>query len=355
MQLPCHLRALACLMILLLLTAANIAQEYGREIAAENLPRLRSSARIDFADIDAQLEIGWFAANEDATEFLLLGSAGEIYRIALLPGSRRWHSRQVRGAGSFALIDAIQLQGQPIILRQSDGKYLINENRLAHDMVPVALFHGVAENEVFVEAIAGDGQTQFLRYRLEPETGEISLRDVIPFPAAVHNSPVIRIGRIDFPVVILSALAENKLYLRIYPDFFNASAAKNYQLLNGPAVFGAVNAPSASHFAWTNPSREQLNLLDLKTGDNRIVASLDGAYPQYLLLSKDASALLAVNLDFQPVLVAWDAKSGERYDLGPYRECGRIPDNVEISRDGRALIIGCDTGLEVWRIFEADI
>lgn len=347
-----HQRALACLIVSLLLTAANIAQENGREISAENLSRLRSYARIDFADIDARLEIGWFATNEDATEFLLLGSADKIYRIALLDDSRRWLSRQERGAGFYALIDGILVQDQPIILHQSDGKYLINKNRLEHDNVPIALFHGISEDELFVEAAADDGKTQFLRYWLDSETGEINLRDVIPFPVAVDDAPVIRIGRINFPAVILSALAENKLYLQIYPDSFNASAAKEFQLLNGPAVFGAVNAPSASHFAWTNPSREQLNLLDLSTGENRIVASLDGAYAQYLLLSKDASAILAVNLDFQPVLVAWDAKSGERYDLGPYRECGRIPDNVEISRDGRALIIGCDTGLEIWRIFE---
>ncbi len=348
-----HLGAVACLLVsLLLTTAASSTQEYGAAISAENLPRLRPYDRIDFGAFEAKLEIGWFAANDDATELLLFGQSGEIYSISLLDDARRGLNRQERGARPFALIDGVQVQGEPIILHQLDGQYLINEKKLRNGHVPVALFHGISEDDLFVEATDDDGRTQFLHYRLDHETGDLSLLDLSPFPDRVDDAPAMRLGRISFPVMIVSALADSRLYFDIYPDSFGEFAAKEFQLVNGPAVFGAVNIPAASHLAWMNPLREQLNLLDLGTGENRIVAALDGAYPQYLLLSKDASAILGVNLDFQPVVVAWDAKSGERYDLGAYRECGRIPDKVELSRDGRALIIGCDTGLEIWRVFE---
>lgn len=350
MRLVC---AVVCLLVsLLVTTAASIAQETGGAISAENLHRLRSYDRIDFAGFDAELEIGWFAANEDATEFLLFGQTGEIHSISFSDDSRRWLIREEQGAQSFALIDGIQVQDEPIILHQLDDQYLINGTELRNGLVPVALFHGISEDDLFVEATDDEGRIQFLRYWLDRETGNLSLQDVIPFPDRAGDAPAMRIGRINFPVLIVSALAESVLYFDIYPDSFNEVGAKEFQLVNGPPVFGAVNAPATSHLAWTNPSREQLNLLDLGTGKNRIVAALDGSYPQYLLLSRDASAILAVNLDFQPAVVAWNAESGERYDLGSYRECGRIPDKVELSRDGRALIIGCDTGLDIWRVYE---
>lgn len=348
-----HLCAVVCLVVsLLLATAANIAQEYGEAISAENLHRLRPYDRVDFAGFGGRLRIGWFAANDDATEFVLFGQSGEIYSISLLDDLQRRLNRQEQDAQPFALIDGVYVHGEPVILRQLDGRYLINESKLRNGNVPIALYQGLSADDFFVETIDDYGQTRFLHYVQDSETGELGLQDVIPFPDRASDVPAMRIGRINFPVVMVSALAESMLYLDIYPDSFHEFGAKVFQLVNGPAVVGAVNAPAVSHLAWINPLREHLNLLDLETGEDRIVAALDGAYPQYLLLSNDASAILAVNLDFQPAVVAWNAESGERYDLGAYRECGRIPDNVELSRDGRALIIGCDTGLEIWRVFE---
>ena len=123
-------------------------------------------------------------------------------------------------------------------------------------------------------------------------------------------------------------------------------------LENGPAVFAAVNGAVGSHFAFSDPASDRLNLLNLATAENRVVAKLDGAYSQYHILTSDGSAIILVNLDFDPVIVAWDVATGRRYDLGPYRNCGRIPDKVTLSVDGAALIIGCDKGLDIWRIVE---
>ena len=348
-----YLRVVVCLLVALELpSAASMAQEYRGAISAGNLQRLRPYDRIDFEEFEAELRIGWFASNDDATKFILIDQSGEIYSISLSDELGRWLIRQEGGAHAFALIDGLLLLGEPMILHRSDGQYYVNDGKLPKGYVPVALFHGISEGDLFIEATDNDGETQFMHYRLDRESGDLSLQDVISFPERADDAPAMRIGRIDFPVVIVSALAESRLYSDIYPDSFGEFGAAEFQLVNGPAVFGAVNAPAASHLAWTNPLREQLNLLDLETGDNRIVAAIDGAYPQFLLLTKDASAILAVNLDFQPEVVGWNTKSGERYDLGPYRACGRIPDRVALSRDGRALVIGCDTGLDIWRVSE---
>lgn len=339
-----------CVALMLWLGAAGMAQNASAVISASNLERMRPSARIDFADFEAKLEIGWFAANDDASEFLVLGPSGAVYALGYAQDERRWRLRQRPGASAFSLIDGIYLQGRPFILHQTGGAYFINDAELTLDGVPVALLPGIAEDELFVEALDVAGQSQFLRYRLENETGALKALDARAFPGTHNDAPVMRIGRIGYPALFLSALADNILYAQIFSEAIAEPVTMAYQLDNGPAVFGAVNPPAVSHFAWTDPQRRHLNRLDLATGENQVVAALAGAYPQFLLLSKDASALLAVNLDFQPEIVAWHAQTGARYDLGAYRDCGRIPDHVALSRDGRALIIGCDSGLEVWRV-----
>ncbi len=359
-----HLPALAsllCLLVTLLLTSASAAQTAAAEIAADNLTRLRPYARIDFAELEFKPTIGWFAANEAASKFLLLGASGEVFSISLVDGSQRWVINPVRGPQAYALIDGMLMQDQPLILHQLDEhldvnldvEFQINERMLAADIIPVALFPDLSADGLILEATDENGQMVFLRYRLDSARGELTARDRIPFPGRSATAPVMRVGRISFPALIFSALAEGNLSVHLYSDLSKSFKSKAYELDKGPAVFGALNMPIASHFAWTNPQREQLNLLDLATGENRVVAALDGDYPQYLLLSQDSSVILAVNLDFQPVVVAWHVESGKRFELGHYRPCNRIPDKVALSRDGQALIIGCDMGLELWRANDA--
>lgn len=339
-----------CVALMFWLGAAGMAQNASAVISAKNLERMRPNARIDFSDFEAKLEIGWFAANDDASEFLVLGPSGAVYALGYAQDERRWRLRQWPDASAFSLIDGLFLQGRPFILHQAQGATYINDAELTLTGVAVALLHGIAEDELFVEALDDAGQSQFLRYGLESETGALKALDALAFPGIQNDGPVMRIGRIDYPALFLSSLAENILYAQIFSESIAEPLAMAYQLDNGPAVFGAVNLPAVSHFAWTDPQRQHLNRLDLATDENQVVAALAGAYPQFLLLSKDASAILAVNLDFQPEIVAWHAQTGARYDLGAYRDCGRIPDHVALSRDGSALIIGCDSGLEVWRV-----
>jgi hypothetical protein len=118
---------------------------------------------------------------------------------------------------------------------------------------------------------------------------------------------------------------------------------------NGPAVFGQINA-TAEYLAWRDPQSEFLNLLDFITGENLIIAELNRQYVQGYFVTISGDVILGVNVDFAPIVVAWDVATGNRIDLGNYRHCNRVPDLIRLSRDGASLIVGCDTGLDIWRV-----
>ena len=292
------------------------------------------------------MKIGWFEADAEASEFIVFDQAGRVYRVseAGIEDSRVYVEP---GSGQlFSLIDAAYIGDEPQLLYVLDGEYFINEQPLPDGYEAVAMAHYV--ESLYVEAIDADGRTVIMPFGKRYAGGEWERFDDVFMPASDPGQPAVRIGRVSFPDLIYSALADSELYVFRFPGF-KASMGRRYSLAQGPAVFGAVNA-SGSQFAWSDPASARLNLLDLVRGENRVVAEIGGAYAQYHLLTDDASAILVVNLDFAPEVFAWDVETGQRHALGAYRECQRIPDKVALSADGRALIIGCDTGLEIWRV-----
>lgn len=125
------------------------------------------------------------------------------------------------------------------------------------------------------------------------------------------------------------------------------------------AVFGAVNvdgAPesegSGSHLAWRDPPSQNLYILDFESGINTKLAELDSGFIAHLLLSRFADVIVGVDpMAARGALWAWDAESGEQLEVGNIRPCQRQqPDLARFTWDGTALIIGCDLGLEVWRV-----
>ena len=319
-------------------------------ISAANIANLQSRARIDFADFPGKLKIGWFEANADASEFIVFDQAGRIYRVSEAGIMDSW-AYVAPGSGQlFSLIDAVYIDDEPQVLYVLDGVYFINEQRLHAGYEPISLAsHGVS---LFVEVIKADGHTIFLRYALRDEGEEWQLVDEFLLPVSDPEQPAVRIGRIAFPFVLYSSLLDGALKVFRYSNAFAAGMGREYSLTQGPAVFGAINGATGSHFAWSDPASTRLNLLDLATGENSVVAEIGGAYAQYHLLTADASAILIVNLDFAPGVYAWDVETGERHDLGAYRDCKRIPDKVALSADGRALIMAAtrDWKSGEWRI-----
>ena len=337
--------------VLTLLTAMQcLAQDFPIEISAANLPRLSSVARIDFAALDLDIEIGWFAANRDASEFLVFDDAGKIFMVDESSVRRSWAYVSDTAEQVFTFIDALLMDDAPLVLYAVDRKFFVNRHSLDERFTPVAMFPGAENGEFVIESLDEEGNTWFLLYRIVSDAPYLELMDTAVYPTNDNTGPAVRIGRVGFPIVITSSLVDHGLSIYRYPDSFTVESSRQFRVEHGPAVFGAVNRPATSHIGWSDPGRTHLSILDLQARESRFVADLSGAYAQYLLLSNDASSALAVNLDFQPLVVAWDVETGAKHQLGMYRKCNRIPDNVDPSPDGSALIIGCDTGLDVWRI-----
>ena len=333
--------------LLLVLAIGVLAQDYPA-ITAENVAKLRPVQHIDFADFPDPPSIGWFEASRDAGEFIVIGDAGRIYRVGT-SGIVESMSYRASEAQIFSLIDAVYLENEPHILYLLDGAFYINGQQFLPEYEPLAL-HAVS-GSLYVEATGADGTMVILPLALNAGSGELVPETSIAFPAVLADAPAVRIGRVDFPHVVISTIADHSLRAYRYPDAFSADKIHIIAVTGGPAVAGAINLPG-THLVWSDPNSVLLNILDLESGENRVVDNLNQAYTQYHLLSHDASAIMIVNVDFEPAVFAWDAASGARFELGEYRLCKRIPDKAEISADGAALIIGCDTGLEIWRIAE---
>ncbi len=341
-------RAVIC--ALAFVCAALAAGQDYAPISAANLGLLHSHGRIDFAEFPGEPKIGWFEADADASEFILFDQAGRIYRAAPAGIEDSWSYVETGSGQLFSLIDAAYIADEAQVLYVLDGDYFINERRLPAGREPVAIFP--FGDSLIVEALDANGRTLFMQFADAKETDAWQLVGESPVPATDPQTPAVRIGRIDFPIVLYSALEDGALEVYRYPDAFEASLVTEYNLPQGPAVFGAVNGATGSHFAWSDPASTRLNLLNLETGESRVVAEIGHAYAQYHMLAADASAILVVNLDFAPEVFAWDVDTGERHELGAYRECERIPDKVALSANGTALVIGCDTGLDIWRVSE---
>ena len=102
--------------VLTLLTAMQChAQDFPIEITAANLPRLTSVARIDFASLDLGIEIGWFAANRDASEFLVFDDAGKIFMVDESSVSRSWAYVSDTAEQVFTFIDALLMDDAPLV------------------------------------------------------------------------------------------------------------------------------------------------------------------------------------------------------------------------------------------------
>lgn len=326
------------------------------QISVDTAQNLRPITQIDFADYDLQVDSGQFAITDDGdsiavptadNRLFFFNAAGELLQTISLD------AELVDGARA---ITSLHFVDDSLLLIVLESKRIAFLDLATYTIAEV---RSVALQDQLIQAIWTDAEYIYSEVLLEDGTTRIQ-RDwfedsepfeQLPYPPASDETAVVRIGRIPPPYVVTSSL-EGVVKLWDLATSEMLMMAENGR--DEPSVFGAINH-MATHFVWRDNANQFLFLLDFATGENLLVDELNGAYAQWLFLSDDASLIIAVNLDFEPNVVAWDVTSGERTILGEHRQCGRPqPDAAQLSADGTTLVIGCDAGLELWRVQTGD-
>ncbi len=373
------------ILFVFILTGGAIAQEdidYPI-ITSENILQLESVHQLSFetdlftstqdqsgenSQLTANIQIGWFVFSSHLRRFLLIDNMNNLYPV-FDTGETVFSLDEMNiidavsfGDGFFAILSALPtgFSVRYDNLQLQDGtSYIVN---VTSSMMPSALWITCSETGLedeidcyaSVEAFQDDETVILTMQSLNVaigssfsiDTSEIELEQR-PYLPASDADAVVRIGRIPLPYVVTSSLdGIVKLWNLDTDDII-------YEVNNGtgePSVFGNINA-DATHLVWRDNANQTLYLLNFETGENREIAPLNGDYAQWYFLTNDASAIIAVNLGGEPNVVVWDTATGERTDLGNYRDCERPqPDMVRLTEDGTTLIIGCDTGLDIWRV-----
>ncbi|MGJ3241297.1 MAG: hypothetical protein ACFE0Q_21500 [Anaerolineae bacterium] len=358
--------------IMILIVWAGLGNSNAQEssaITADNYQQLQSTQRLDFDVLEPAINSGWFTYDAQDNRFLLLGTNQDVYAVSAED------AEITATVPDLEVIDAVTFSnGFYGILALTERGFSVWYDNLSSDApralrvtvrsqaMPSALWVSCDEHtesqmcHAYVEATDGAETVIFTLPAFDPTQADVQvemLNDADlprqPYAPANDEQAVVRIGRIPLPYVITSSLDGMVTLWHL------ETGEALYQVDNGtgePSVFGNINA-NATHLVWRDNANQTLYLLDFITGENRIIAPLDGDYAQWYFLTNDASTIIAVNLGSAPEVFMWDTVTGERTNLGAYRACERPqPDMTRMLPDDSALIIGCDTGLDIWRINE---
>lgn len=333
-------------------------------ITAENIQRLQSVMHIDFSELPDDVigvDSGWFTLSTDGYYIALVRRDGGL--VIFNSGGALVDTFTVAAANGEAstILDVVWSQDNVTVASlHTDGeRYFASLRVVGEDEVvllpfpeigdmPVRLWLDESDPYIWFEAAEDGPQRSYYVIRVPIEEGH-QTESLLRLPSGPEGDldSFVRIGRIPAPLAITSTPdGLVKLW-----NLETGEITAQVQLDIAP-VFGRVDETTGRHLAWRDPASESLQLLDFETGENQLIAPLGGEYVQAILLTPGADVVFAVAIGDDPVVVAWDTATGEQFDLGHYRRCSRVPDMVRLSEDGTTLVIGCDTGLDIWRIAE---
>lgn len=354
-------------LIVLLLYPASAQDTASVVISAENIARLASVAHIDFGDAPAEIgriDNGWFALSPGGDLVSVMSRAGEL--VTWTTDGRLLDHYAIPGSDGLAatILDAgYNTAGDMLVSVHAEGGvyYVVYRWVKASSMeyyrfemqdTPLRVWVG---SQVGLEVSSFDPAEPRYVLLLNPRPlnrirenevlmeGEITRLDSGP-----ENDPdsYLRVGRIEPPLAI--TVTREGLVKRWSLENGQVSAEAQLDTLPGA---GQVSA-DGRYFVWRDGESKALHLLDFKDVTDRIVTSLDGAFIPFLLVTPGGDGIISVNMGGKPIVAAWDTESGVRYDLGEYRVCERQSDMARLSSDGTTLVIGCESGLDVWRVKE---
>ncbi|NDJ62284.1 MAG: WD40 repeat domain-containing protein [Chloroflexi bacterium] len=354
---------LSMILLTLCCAPAVISAQDSPLITAATVERLASAQRIDFDSLPPDagtIRNGWFALSPDARWLALMNTDGALLLWDIRAGADPALVGQSTISGGDSqpttildaafspdsgLLASLHTDGAGYIV----GVYTLDTGTLQRLPLPetpdfpAALWVEAGSRAVWLEVLTADPRQvpYVLRLPLDPSEAP----ETLPAGPDADAETVARIGRIPQPTAI-TATADQQVKLW---DLESGAVEATAQV-EALAMFGSLDAQTGTRLAWRDPESTELRLLDFTDGTDRLIAPLDGVYVQALLITPDADVILGVAVDFTETVVAWEIDSGAQIDLGEFHTCGRSPDMIRLSHDGSALVIGCATGIDIWRI-----
>lgn len=357
------------LMFIFLLNGIAVSAQDPIPTASQNAGNWHSVAHIDFADAPPEagtIAIGWFALSRDGERMAtisrqnnvviwnLQGEVIDNYQIMNVDGLATSVIDASFNADASLLVSThSSLETYYVAYRWLDAAFT-EYYRFPTADVPLRIWF---DQLPWLEISSADSSKPDTVAQLNPtimdrqRVDEVLSDDemtVIPSGPENDADSFVRIGRIAAPLAV--TVTHDNLVKRWNLETGEVTATAQVDALPG---MGSITF-DGRYFGWRDGESQNLHLLNFDTGEDQLVAPLDGVYLPFLLLTPDASTLFSVDMGDVPTVTLWDTATGEKSDLGAYRQCNRQPDMVRISRDGSTLVIGCDTGLDVWRVNEVD-
>jgi WD40 repeat protein len=354
---------------IILILAAGLLMVVGGQTAAEDVPPLTAdnldqfgpAVQIDFAALeDAEgFDSGWFAFSGDGAYIAVTQRDGGLVIFDSGSGEIAAAYNVTRSSDQpGTVLDAsFGTDNRTLAALHADGeRYYLSVHPIDGDEItvvtlpespdmPVRVWLDDDSPHAWVEVLAQDSEHYVMRVPLPGANEEDSESIALPSGPENDSEAYVRIGRIPVPLAVTASLDG-------VVKLWNLETGEvTYEVqIDGVPVFGRVNETSDTQMVWRDSVSEGLYLLDFVSGENREIAQLDGEYIQAILLSPAGDVILGVAVDERPVVVAWDTATGELIEIGEYRQCSRVPDLVRLSADGSTLVIGCDSGLDIWRV-----
>ncbi len=355
-----RVRWLTLATLMLAMVPTTHAQDADPVITAANITQLQPAVQIDYAtapDDAGALESGWLRVSDDGSQVVTINRANDLllwdtHTTALLdlytiPGADGTNTNMLDIAWhpDSAAVHSLHTDGATYSVAAYNvvnAKLQIIQTPTADDR-PVRVWPDADPALTWIEVMPADSSVVPYVMQLDMDSGEV----IQQLDSAPEADPVsdARIGRMPAPLAVTASVDG----LAQLWDLESGEQLSAVQVDSMP-MFGHMNGASGRTLAWRDPMSEQLQLLDFTSGENALIAPLNGDYLQALLITPSEDVIVGVNVNAEPVIVAWRTADGERLSLGEYRDCTRTPDMVQISTDGTTLVIGCDTGLDVWRV-----
>lgn len=355
-----RVRGMLVVLLLFVIGVAAHAQDAANPvISAGTITQLQPAVQIDYATVEnaGSLESGWLRVSDDGTYIVTVNRAndmllwdtitGDLLDVYAIPGADGTNTNMLDVAWhpDGASVHSLHTDGATYSVAAYDvasGEVQIISTLTADDR-PVRVWPDADPARTWIEVMPLDSSVVPYVMQLDVVTGRV-MQQLDSAPEADPISDA-RIGRMPAPLAV-TASVDGLAQLWNLESGEQLSAVQ----VDSMPMFGHMNGASGRVLAWRDPMSEQLQLLDFTTGENTLIAPLNGDYLQALLITPSEDVIVGVNVNAEPVVVAWRTVDGERLSLGEYRNCTRTPDMVQISTDGTTLVIGCDTGLDVWRV-----